>query len=106
MANTLTNKTIMAPANYRYDDELEERVQRRIRAASEKDAEKLSRDTDINTIKYEINNLRSRVNKLEDANAKLSVVSDTIMKELKIKDPMFQKELRQKVSKMIKKLKT
>ena len=86
-------------------DEIVERRLRRDATKTQAEAEKVSRDSDINTIKYEINCFRDRINKLEDKNKELSLITDTIMKELKIKDPVFQKELQQKVSKMIRKLK-
>lgn len=104
MANTLTNETIMAPTSSIYDTD--ERVARRISVAQEAETEQeRSIIKRINTLEYDTVCLRIRVNELEKKNEALSLTNNTIMKELEIKNPIFQKELQQKVSKMIKNLK-
>lgn len=110
---TLTNKTIMAPINSIYDDDIEERIERRTRivqdayskakeAEAEQEASIIRR---INTLEYDATCTRARVNELEKKNEELVLTNETIMKELEIKNPIFQKELQQKVSKMIRNLK-
>ena len=67
---TLTNKTIMAPINSIYDDDIEERIERRTRivqdayskakeAEAEQEASIIRR---INTLEYDATCTRARVN--------------------------------------------
>lgn len=113
MVNTLTNKTIMAPMDgIKLDGPFAEDIEDLRRAqdsyAEAKRAKEEQKDRIIkrlNTLEYDATCLRARVNDLEKKNTELTVTNKTIMKELEIKNPVFEKELRQKVSKMIKNLK-
>lgn len=105
MVNTLTNKTIMADISGAFAEDLRRTEEAYSEARRVKNEQKGNIMTRLSTLEYDTTRLRVRVNDLEKKNEVLSLVNNTIMKELEIKNPVFQKELRQKVSKVIRNLK-